>query len=336
MEMEHHIGLSGANLGHLWRKIGLVETRVDPTLFALSHDFVGDLAETAALIWPAPAAFEQAPPPTLSDPKPPLGAGRVTYAMIAAAKAPPKKLQRVDVIKPTPRPAPAAAQAQEPVMDLSHALPGKSLAKLPSSSQQLQSLSSELKQGQPQLALQPGIACYIPLEHGPGGADLFGDASERPAQVPLSQAIMMDIFPPEKRGQAMAIWGMGVMLGPIMGPTLGGWLTETYSWRWVFLINLPFGIATVLGLMAFMPDSKPRDMRFDWFGFITLSVFIGVFQLMLDRGETLSWFESNEIIVEAVIAGAAAYLFLAHTATADRTRKFMAYLSEGWRGYYIV
>lgn len=136
--------------------------------------------------------------------------------------------------------------------------------------------------------------------------------------VPLSQAVMMDIFPPEKRGQAMAIWGMGVMLGPIMGPTLGGYLTEYYSWRWVFLINLPFGIATVAGLMAFMPDTRPREMRFDWFGFLMLSLFIGALQLMLDRGETLGWFESGEIIAEAVVAGGAAYLFLAHTLTAEK------------------
>jgi MFS transporter, DHA2 family, multidrug resistance protein len=138
------------------------------------------------------------------------------------------------------------------------------------------------------------------------------------ALVPLSQAVMMDIYPPEKRGQAMAIWGMGVMLGPIMGPTLGGWLTEYYSWRWVFLINLPFGIATVLGLMAYMPDTKPRVMGFDWFGFATLSLTIGVLQLMLDRGESLGWFGSSEIIAEAIIAGSAAYLFLAHTFTAER------------------
>ena len=138
------------------------------------------------------------------------------------------------------------------------------------------------------------------------------------ALVPLSQAVMMDIYPPEKRGQAMAIWGMGVMLGPIMGPTLGGWLTEYYTWRWVFLINLPFGIATVLGLMAYMPDTKPREMRFDWLGFATLSLAIGFLQLMLDRGESQSWFQSNEIIIEALIAGAAGYLFIAHTATAER------------------
>jgi MFS transporter, DHA2 family, multidrug resistance protein len=138
------------------------------------------------------------------------------------------------------------------------------------------------------------------------------------ALVPLSQAVMMDIYPPEKRGQAMAIWGMGVMLGPIMGPTLGGWLTEYYSWRWVFLINLPFGIATVLGLMAYMPDTAPRRMGFDWLGFATLSLFIGVLQLMLDRGESLAWFESSEILIEAIVAAGAAYLFLAHTATAER------------------
>jgi DHA2 family multidrug resistance protein len=135
--------------------------------------------------------------------------------------------------------------------------------------------------------------------------------------VPLSQAVMMDIFPANKRGQAMAIWGMGVMLGPIMGPTLGGWLTDHFSWRWVFLINLPFGIATVIGLSAFMPDSKPRIQSFDWFGFLTLSAFIGFLQLLLDRGETLGWLDSNEIVVEAVIAAVSAYLFIAHSLTSQ-------------------
>ena len=138
------------------------------------------------------------------------------------------------------------------------------------------------------------------------------------ALVPLSQAVMMDIYPAEKRGQAMAIWGMGVMLGPIMGPTLGGYLTEYYSWRWVFLINLPFGIATVLGLMAYMPDTKPREMRFDWLGFASLSLAIGFLQLMLDRGESQAWFESNEIIIEGLIAAAAGYFFIAHTLTTDK------------------
>ena len=92
------------------------------------------------------------------------------------------------------------------------------------------------------------------------------------ALVPLSQSVMLDAYPPEERGQAMAIWGMGVMLGPIMGPTLGGWLTDNYSWHWVFLINLPIGIVTVLGLMLFMDETKKQEhLRFDWFGFIALA-----------------------------------------------------------------
>ena len=96
------------------------------------------------------------------------------------------------------------------------------------------------------------------------------------ALVPLSQAVMLDIYPPEKRGAAMAIWGMGVMLGPIMGPTLGGWLTDSYSWRWVFFVNLPFGILTVLGLGVFMRETPTRgDVPFSWFGFLTLSLGIG-------------------------------------------------------------
>ncbi|HEY1153309.1 MAG TPA: DHA2 family efflux MFS transporter permease subunit, partial [Pseudolabrys sp.] len=91
------------------------------------------------------------------------------------------------------------------------------------------------------------------------------------ALVPLSQSVMLDAYPPAERGKAMAIWGMGVMLGPIMGPTLGGWLTENYSWHWVFLVNLPVGIATVLGLMLFMKETQKQEaMTFDWFGFAAL------------------------------------------------------------------
>ena len=89
----------------------------------------------------------------------------------------------------------------------------------------------------------------------------------------------------------MAIWGIGVMLGPIMGPTLGAWLTDNYSWHWVFFINLPIGILTVLGLAAFMPETaRATERRFDWFGFLALAVAIGALQLMLDRGEQLGWF----------------------------------------------
>ncbi len=136
------------------------------------------------------------------------------------------------------------------------------------------------------------------------------------ALVPLSQAVMLTIYPPDKRAWAMSLWGMGVMIGPIMGPTLGGWLTENYSWRWVFYINLPFGIATVLGLLALMRDTpSERKSSFDWFGFLTLSVAIGALQLMLDRGEQLGWFDSTEIVIEGLISLAAAYLFIAHTLT---------------------
>ena len=96
------------------------------------------------------------------------------------------------------------------------------------------------------------------------------------ALVPLSQATMLDIYPAEQRGNAMAIWGVGVMIGPILGPTLGGYLTEMYNWRFVFYINLPFGILATLGLIFFMPRAEPRDsMRFDWIGFAVLSLGIG-------------------------------------------------------------
>jgi MFS transporter, DHA2 family, multidrug resistance protein len=136
------------------------------------------------------------------------------------------------------------------------------------------------------------------------------------ALVPLSQAVMLTIYPPERRGWAMSLWGMGVMIGPIMGPTLGGWLTETYSWRWVFYINLPFGIATVLGLLAFMRDAPAtRRPGFDWLGFAALSIAIGALQLMLDRGEQLGWFDSTEIVVEACLSAITFYFFLAHTLT---------------------
>lgn len=136
------------------------------------------------------------------------------------------------------------------------------------------------------------------------------------ALVPLSQAVLLDINPREKHGQAMAIWGVGVMLGPILGPTLGGWLTEYYSWRWVFYINVPIGIAAVMGMMTFMPETeKTPGRKFDILGFALLSLFIGSLQLMLDRGQSLDWFSSFEIRAEAVIAGLSLYLFIVHVAT---------------------
>ena len=136
------------------------------------------------------------------------------------------------------------------------------------------------------------------------------------ALVPLSQAVLLDAYSAEERGQAMAIWGVGVMLGPIMGPTLGAWLTDNYSWHWVFLINLPIGVITVLGLMMFMEETEKQEhMRFDWFGFIALAVGIGALQLLLDRGEQVGWFDSREIWIEAIVSATGFYYFFAHSLT---------------------
>jgi DHA2 family multidrug resistance protein len=133
------------------------------------------------------------------------------------------------------------------------------------------------------------------------------------ALVPLSQATLLDIYPEERRGFAMAVWGMGVMIGPIMGPTLGGFLTEHYDWRWVFYINLPFGILATVGLMVFLPSALGVNrLRFDWLGFAMLSIGIGSLQLLLDRGEDLDWFYSREILIEAILAGLGFYLFIIH------------------------
>jgi len=141
------------------------------------------------------------------------------------------------------------------------------------------------------------------------------------ALVPLSQAVLLQINPPERHARAMAIWGMGVILGPIIGPGLGGWLTDSYTWRWVFYINVPFGILSAIGILLFIRHARhgQRD-AFDWFGFAALSLAIGSLQLMLDRGELKDWFGSTEIWIAATVAGLAFYLFVVHTATAtDRS-----------------
>jgi DHA2 family multidrug resistance protein len=139
------------------------------------------------------------------------------------------------------------------------------------------------------------------------------------ALVPLSQAVMLDSYALHERAKAMSIWGMGVMMGPIMGPSLGAWLTETYSWHWVFFVNLPFGLFTVLGLLVFMDETKKDlGLRFDWFGFAALAVGIGSLQLALDRGEQLGWTESNEIIAEFIISIAGFYYFFAHSLTTSK------------------
>ncbi|MGY4413134.1 EmrB/QacA subfamily drug resistance transporter [Bradyrhizobium sp. LB7.1] len=139
------------------------------------------------------------------------------------------------------------------------------------------------------------------------------------ALVPLSQSVMLDYYTLQERATAMSIWGMGVMMGPIMGPSLGAWLTESYSWHWVFFVNLPFGAITVLGLAVFMDETdKNLSLKFDWFGFAALAIGIGALQLALDRGEQLDWFESVEIVTEFAVSGVAFYYFFAHSFTTSR------------------
>jgi DHA2 family multidrug resistance protein len=129
----------------------------------------------------------------------------------------------------------------------------------------------------------------------------------------MSQAVLFDIYPPEQHGRAMGMWGVGVVLGPMLGPIIGGWLTDNYSWRWVFYINVPFGILAALGVLAYFPKSPLHRRRFDVFGFAALSITVGSLQLMLDRGSLLDWFSSTEIRTYAVVLALALYLFVVHT-----------------------
>jgi DHA2 family multidrug resistance protein len=136
--------------------------------------------------------------------------------------------------------------------------------------------------------------------------------------IPLSQAVLLDINPPDKHGQAMAIWGAGAILGPILGPVLGGWLTENLSWRWCFYINLPIGILAFLGVFLFIARDEIKSARpFDFIGFGMLTLFVGAAQLVLDRGPGEDWFSSSEIWTEAILAAIGLWVFIAHTLTAE-------------------
>ena len=139
------------------------------------------------------------------------------------------------------------------------------------------------------------------------------------ALVPMSQAILLDINPPEKHAGAMSIWSMGAVVGPIIGPTLGGWLTEDFNWRWVFFINLPFGVLAFAGLFFFLGETRSeKPVKLDLFGFSMLALALGSLQLILDRGQTQDWFNSTEIWIEAGSALFFGYLFFTHTLTARR------------------
>ena len=146
------------------------------------------------------------------------------------------------------------------------------------------------------------------------------------ALVPLSQAVLLDINPPHKHGSAMAVWGVGVMIGPILGPALGGWLTESWSWRWVFFINVPVGALAFYGIGRYIRAKPPaRRVRFDTFGFVTLSIAIGALQLLLDRGQENDWFASRESWGEAIVLTISLTYFIVHTALTPAGRSFFDY-----------
>jgi DHA2 family multidrug resistance protein len=127
--------------------------------------------------------------------------------------------------------------------------------------------------------------------------------------VPLSQAILLDVFPRERHGQALAIFGLGIMVAPVFGPVLGGWLTETYSWRTVFYINVPLGLLALLLSVGYLPQRAVRDIKTDWIGMGLLVLAVGALQFVLDQGQMRDWFNSKSILVGTIIAvfGSAAF-----------------------------
>src|SRR5947209_441504 len=130
---------------------------------------------------------------------------------------------------------------------------------------------------------------------------------------PLSQAILLEAFPPEKRGKAMAFWALGIVVAPMLGPVLGGWITDSYSWRWLFYINLPVGIAAVVMVTLFIfdpPYIKRNEGGVDYWGIGFLALGIGALQIMLDKGQEEDWFGSHFIITLAVLTLAGLVLFV--------------------------
>ncbi|MDB5604117.1 MAG: drug resistance transporter, EmrB/QacA subfamily, partial [Bradyrhizobium sp.] len=140
------------------------------------------------------------------------------------------------------------------------------------------------------------------------------------ALVPLGQSVLLDIYTVEERGSAMAVFGISVMVGPVLGPVIGGWLTDHYSWRWVFYINVPLGVLAFAGISFFLRETKTSTAaKLDWLGFGSLSLAIAAMQVFLDRGSQLDWFSSFEILIEAVVCASALYIFLVHTFTAKNS-----------------
>ena len=140
--------------------------------------------------------------------------------------------------------------------------------------------------------------------------------------VPLSQAIMVDSYPMHERGKALAIWGMGVMVAPILGPTIGGWLTQTLNWRWNFYINVPIGVLSFVLAARHVPDTPVKSRTMDWWGLVFLAMFIGGLQYLLDRGQQQDWFSSGSIRLSAAVLGAGLALFIAHSLMSKRDSLF--------------
>jgi DHA2 family multidrug resistance protein len=129
---------------------------------------------------------------------------------------------------------------------------------------------------------------------------------------PLAQTVMMDINPPERQVKALSVWATGIMIGPLIGPLLGGWLTESYNWRWVFFINVPLGIVSLLLLWALLPSRPRRERPFDLKGFFLLAAGLSMLQLFLDRGQSQDWLNSWEIRIEIMLCISFAWLYIMH------------------------
>jgi DHA2 family multidrug resistance protein len=139
------------------------------------------------------------------------------------------------------------------------------------------------------------------------------------ALLSTAQAVLYEVFPREEYAAAMAIFGVGIMVGPTLGPTLGGWITDVFSWPWIFYINIPFGMMALLLTLTYMPDSVHRRAvgRIDYAGLILLVLGIGALQTMLERGERLGWFESGEVVAYAVVSGVSLVALVAHELTTE-------------------
>ncbi|MGR8949160.1 MAG: DHA2 family efflux MFS transporter permease subunit [Gammaproteobacteria bacterium] len=129
--------------------------------------------------------------------------------------------------------------------------------------------------------------------------------------VPISQSILLDAFPPHKRTHAMSIWGLSIMVAPVMGPVLGGWITEQWSWPWVFFINVPLGVIALILVFNDVRTAKPEEtVRTDWLGLLLLTIALGSFQTLLDQGHTRDWFDSGFIWTLSWVAASAFVLFI--------------------------